>query len=120
MFADISEFCTKTAELLRFVGYLLLIFKIVIPMIIIVYGMIDFGKAVVAEKDDDIKKSAKSLGRRAIAGIIIFFIPTIVVWVFGQIGTYGSDKLKFQTCEDCLLHPMGESCTDANPKAEED
>ena len=74
-------------------------------MVIIVYGMIDFGKAVVAEKDDDIKKSAKSLGRRAIAGIIIFFIPTIVVWVFTQISDYNTSKDSFQKCSDCLLHP---------------
>ena len=102
---DISKFCSDTKELLGFVGYLLLIFKIIIPMVIIVYGMIDFGKAVVAEKDDDIKKSAKSLGRRAIAGIIIFFIPTIVVWVFGQISDYNANKNTFKVCEDCLLHP---------------
>ena len=106
MFAiDIANFCSQTKELLGFVGYLLLIFKIIIPLIIIVYGMIDFGKAVVAEKDDDIKKSAKSLGRRAIAGIIIFFIPTIVIWVFGQISDYGKEKKGFETCEKCLLHP---------------
>ena len=106
MFAvDIAQFCTDTKGLLNFVGYLLLIFKIVIPMIIIVYGMIDFGKAVVAEKDDDIKKSAKSLGRRAIAGIIIFFIPTIVIWVFKQISTYNADREGFDVCENCLLYP---------------
>ena len=102
---NIANFCNDTKELLGFVGYILLIFKIIIPLIIIIYGMIDFGKAVVAEKDDDIKKSAKSLGRRAIAGIIIFFIPTIVIWVFGQITEYGSDKKGFEVCEKCLLHP---------------
>ena len=116
MFAlDMGGFCTKTSELLRFVGYLLLIFKIVIPLVIIVYGMIDFGKAVVAEKDDDIKKSAKSLGRRAVAGIIIFFIPTIVVWVFEQVGTYGKDAEEFKTCRSCLLSPTSDDC-----KVEED
>ena len=102
---NISTFCSETKELLGFVGYLLLLFKIIIPLIIIVYGMIDFGKAVVAEKDDDIKKSAKSLGRRAIAGIIIFFIPTIVIWVFKQVSTYNTDKKGFENCEKCLLHP---------------
>ena len=107
---NITEFCKQTKELLSFVGYLLLIFKIVIPMIIIVYGMIDFGKAVVAEKDDDIKKSAKSLGRRAIAGIIIFFIPTIVVWVFEQVGTYKTDSQNFKQCKACLLSPSSKDC----------
>ncbi len=107
---EISTFCTQTKELLSFVGYILLIFKIIIPIIIIIYGMIDFGKAVVAEKDDDIKKSAKSLGRRAIAGIIIFFIPTIVTWVFGQVSTWGTDHTEFKKCEDCLLRPNSEDC----------
>ncbi len=102
---EIDTFCTDTAGILQYIGYALLIFKIAIPFIIIVFGMMDFGKAVVSEKDDDIKKQAIKLGRRAVAGIIIFFIPSIVTWIFGTIADYNTGKGSFATCETCLLTP---------------
>jgi O-antigen/teichoic acid export membrane protein len=106
---SISTFCSKTAGLLQYVGYALTIFKIAIPLIIIIFGMMDFGKAVVSEKDEDVKKQAVKLLRRAIAGIIIFFIPTLVIWIFETVNDYSSEAQDFNTCKECLLHPG--SCT---------
>ena len=109
LLANISNFCSDTAKLLQFLGYAILIFKVSIPIIIVVLGMMDFGKAVVAEKDDEIKKQAVKLGRRALAGVIIFFIPTIVDWVFT--GITGADNT-FDNCKGCLLNPTNsEKCT---------
>jgi hypothetical protein len=102
---SIATFCSKTAGLLQYVGYALTIFKIAIPLIIIIFGMMDFGKAVVSEKDEDVKKQAVKLMRRAIAGIIIFFIPTFVIWIFETINDYSENEGQFNTCKQCLLHP---------------
>ncbi len=102
---SIGTFCSKTAGLLQYVGYALTIFKIAIPLIIIIFGMMDFGKAVVSEKDEDVKKQAVKLLRRAIAGIIIFFIPTLVIWIFETVNDYASEEESFNTCKVCLLHP---------------
>ena len=57
--ATVSDFCTSTKDLLRIVGIVLYIFKIAIPIVIIALGMFDFGKAVVAEKEDDVKVYVK-------------------------------------------------------------
>ena len=105
--ASISGFCNETKDILRLVGIVITLLKIFIPFLIIIFGMIDFGKAVVASKDEQIKESAKSLGRRAVAGLIIFFIPSLVVWIFGAVTSFGEDKDGFSTCEECLLHPFG-------------
>ena len=70
--------CTSLSPIWQIIGWVLWVFKIVIPIVIIVFGMIDLGKAVVASKDDEIKKSVKSLVMRAIAGIIIFFTGTAI------------------------------------------
>ncbi len=110
LLADITTFCNKSSNLLQFVGYAILIFKVAIPVIIIVLGMMDFGKAVVSEKDEDIKKQAVKLGRRALAGVIIFFIPTVVNWVFDGISSAGDS---FNTCTECLFHPTQNTCTAA-------
>lgn len=110
---DITTFCNDFKEVLKMVGMVLTIFKIAIPIIIVALGMFDFGKAVVAEKEDEIKKQTKRLLYRVVAGIVIFFVPTIVLFIFQQVGDYNTDKesLGFSVCEGCLLHPFSaEKC----------
>ena len=115
--------CTRAAAILQFVGYVLTIFKIAIPLLIVAFGMFDFGKAVTSGKDDDIKKSAKTLMIRAIAGVIIFFVPSIVLWLFGTIGGYdrakeGVEDINYSVCEDCILRPWKSDCKTASANSE--
>ena len=99
-----KAFCAGTAKIWQLVGRILTIFKIVIPLLVIIFGMIDLGKAVVASKDDEIKKAAKSLGMRALAGILIFFIPTLVAFVFNIVDGF-SDDGDYKICADCITKP---------------
>ena len=106
---DLSGFCTGAKQIVQVAGWVLLIFRIAIPLIIVVLGAFDLGKAVTSGKDDETKKAAKTLMWRAIAGVFIFFIPSIVIWLFGTIDSYntaaGTDNNGFQTCSDCILTP---------------
>ena len=104
---ELSNLCTEASDVLAFAGWILTFFKIGIPLLIIGLGMFDFGKAVVSSKDDEIKKSAKTLMYRAIAGVVIFFVPTIVLWLFGTVQGFGKakDNTDFKTCETCILAP---------------
>ena len=99
------DFCTKTKDVWSLVGKILGIFKIVIPLLIIIFGMIDLGKAVVASKDDEIKKAAKQLLIRIIAGIVIFFIPTLVGFAFSLAD--GISDTDYSTCEACITSSSG-------------
>ena len=105
----IGSLCSEAKEILRFVGYILTVVKLAIPLLIIAFGIFDLGKAVTSGKDDETKKAAKTLMWRAIAGVFIFFIPSIVIWLFGTIDSYntaaGTDNNGFQTCSDCILTP---------------
>ncbi len=108
-----AEFCGSTsgvANILQVVGWGLTIIKIAIPIIIIIYGMLDFGKAVTAEKPEEIKASGKRLLYRAVAGIIVFFVPTIVLWLFDTLVSLNSTGEGFKNCKECLLNPGGGSC----------
>lgn len=79
-------------------SYMLYI-KIAVPIIIIVMGSIDFGRAFLASDEDAMKKAQKRFIMRLIIGMVIFFIPTIInvlldiadsVWKFtGGNGTCG-------------------------------
>lgn len=111
---DISTFCSGTGSVLQFVGYIITIIKIAMPILIIVFGILDLGKAVVSSKEDEIKTSAKKLMWRIVAGIFIFFIPSIVIWIFGEISEYKDASAGFDNCKNCLLHPWDGCKTNGN------
>lgn len=101
-----NGFCANTANLWQLVGVVLLIFKIVIPILLIILGMIDLGKAVISSDDKAVSKAAKSLGMRIIAAVAIFFIPTVVSFVFTLIAAFNSDmKEDFNVCKTCITSP---------------
>ncbi len=101
-----NGFCARTADIWQLVGVILLIFKIVIPIILIVLGMIDLGKAVVSSDEKAIQKSAKTLGLRIVAAVCIFFVPSLISFVFSVISAFNNDvKADFDVCKTCIVHP---------------
>lgn len=109
------NFCINSANVWQIVGYAFLIFKIIIPILLIVWGMLDLGKAVVAAKDDEIKKATKSLAMRAISAVAIFFVPTIVGIVLGLISNFSDSGAKedWDTCRICITSPNDSECANA-------
>lgn len=105
------DFCAKSANIWQFVGYILLVFKIVIPILLIIWGMIDLGKAVVASKDEDIKKATKSLALRFVAALVVYFLPTLVGVVFSIVnGFSGEVENDYNNCKVCITNPNGSAC----------
>lgn len=113
------EFCAKTSIIWQIVGYVFLILKIVIPLLLIIFGVIDFSKAVMAGKDDSVKGALQSLMWRAIAAVVIFFIPTIVNVVMGFISNFAESGAKsdFKVCQTCIVDPKNcDTSKDASKK----
>jgi len=78
--------------------------QIGIPIILIVLGMLDLGKAVVASKEDEIKSAQKLLVKRVIYAVAIFFVVFIVTVIFNLISSNGSDTAdaaNWKTCWNC-------------------
>ena len=92
--------CENLLPLIRLIknGIIPLI-QIGIPIILILLGMLDLGKAVVASKEDEIKAAQKLLVKRAIYALAIFFVVLIVQVVFGVSGgqspLFKSVKIEF-------------------------
>ena len=105
--------CSDLAPVWQVVGWLLWAFKIIIPILIIIWGVIDLGKAVVASKDDEVKKAIKSLVMRAIAGIVVFFIPTLIGAIFGIVGEFKENATEYAKCRTCITNPGGDVCGEA-------
>lgn len=106
---DADAFCTGPVEgAFSTLGWIFFVLKIVIPIIIIIFGTIDVSKAVVASKDDEIKKSIHTLVKRVIAGIVIFFIPTFLSFIVKLINgeaIYDETSGTFSRCTYCMLNP---------------
>lgn len=104
-----NNFCEGSVQgVFTTLGWVFFFLKILIPIILIVFGSIDFGKAMLSNKDDEIKKTAKTLVMRAIAGIIIFFVPTFLNFIVEIIGgneTYNENSGTFARCTHCMLKP---------------
>ncbi len=60
------------------VASIVTIIKIVVPILLIIFGMIDLVKAVTAGKEDEIKKAQTVFIRRLVMGILVFFVVVIV------------------------------------------
>ncbi len=107
-----KTFCTgPVLGVFTTLGRIFRIIEILVPVIIITFGVIDFSKAVLASKDDEIKKSAKSLIRRVIAGVLIFFIPTIIGFIVNMIDKDKVYKGTFGDCTVCMLTPNNSKCS---------
>jgi len=59
------------------------ILQIGIPILLIVMGSIDLGKAVLSSDDKEIKGATGKLIKRAIAAVAMFFVTTIVSLLMG-------------------------------------
>ena len=80
------------------------ILQIGIPILLIIFGMLDLGKAVMAGKEDEIKKNQQMLMKRAIAAVMVFFIVTLVTIVMGLVAdgnTEGREDNGSTKWEDC-------------------
>ena len=103
------SFCYKTAIIWQVVGYVFLIAKIVIPIILIILGIVDIGKAVISSDDKAISKAVGQLVRRFIAAIAIFFIPTIVSAIFSAVKIVNTEDSDYQICVQCLTNVTGQT-----------
>lgn len=67
--------------------------KIMVPIIIILLGMLDFAKAAMASEIKNMDEYKNKLIRRIIAGVMIFFVLSIVNFVFTNIKTDNSSGI---------------------------
>lgn len=79
----------------------ILIIKIVVPILLIIFGMLDLGKAVVASKEDEIKKGQQTFLKRVISAVIVFFVIQIVQLLVSFISN--SDQ-NVSRCFNCFVN----------------
>lgn len=85
-------------KIIHIVHTIIVIMKFGIPLLLIIFGMLDLGKAVMASKEDEIKKGQQMFIKRLIAAIIVFLVVVVVELV---VGVVAGDKEK-QGIANCI------------------
>ena len=104
------DVCTNPnlAPVWRLIGYLVNAIMIGVPILLIVLGMIDLGKAVIASKEDEVKKATKAFGKRFLYAAGVFAVVWLVSTVFSLVANLGLNEVdgaavsSWQGCWACI------------------
>ena len=102
---NMEGLCTDLAPVLRLVGIVVKGIQIVVPIMLIIIGMLDFAKAVTEKDDGKIKAAEKTLINRAIAAVLVFLVIFLVSILMKLLG-----KNEYEKCMTCITSPFSESC----------
>lgn len=87
----------------QIVRTIILILQIAAPLIIIIIGSLDFVKAIIAQKDDEIKKGKDTFLRRLLLGASVFLVFFIVEIIIGIVAPK-DDNDSMWKCVDCFVN----------------
>ncbi len=80
----------KTVNFIKGIFRLIMIFA---PILLIIFGSLDFAKATLASDEQALKKSGTDFGKRAIATVLLIILPLIInllIGVAAEAGVFGN------------------------------
>lgn len=80
-------------------SFLITIIQILVPILIIIFGMIDLGKAIINQKEDEIKKGWQTFFKRLIIGMLVFLVIVLVKFIIGIVAEKSETN-----CIDCFVN----------------
>ncbi len=115
VFADITCAAIPDASIdesiVDLVHMIIRIIQIAVPVLLVVLGMIDFLKGLVAQKEDEIKKGQQTFIKRVIAAVLVFFVIAIVKFIISAVAS-NSDVMD---CANCFIQGSDSpSCNGGN------
>ena len=94
---DISEMnCTQILPVLNMAKFIIRVIQIAVPFALVIWGSLDFFKALIAGDEKEMKMKRKPFISRLVAAIIILVMPWLVELIAGQIA--GDAGTNFWTC----------------------
>ena len=86
-----SDICTTSTlnPLWNIIGLVVKVIWIGVPVLLVILGMIDLGKAVIASKEDEVKKATKAFGKRFLYAVAVFAVVWIVTIVLNLVAGLG-------------------------------
>lgn len=91
------------ARIPEVVSTIVTVIKIAVPVLLVIFGMLDLMKGITAGKEDEIKKGQGLFVKRLISGALVFFVFTIVQLIVSFAAEEG-DKTNIMTCAKCFIN----------------
>ena len=87
--------------------------KIIVPVVLVIFGMLDLFKGITAQKEDEIKKGQQILIKRLITAALVFFVISIVQVIMSVVAG-ASYKEGLSDCISCFLNGADEETGKCN------
>ena len=88
------------------------IIKIAVPVLLVIFGMIDLFKGIMAQKEDEIKKGQSIFVKRIIAAVLVFFVISIVQFVVSLVADDKNGNI--MNCANCFLNGANSTSGECN------
>lgn len=93
--ADANTACSQIPEgVFNLTSLVIMAIQVIVPILLIIWGMIDFVKAVIGGDENKIKDAQKVFIRRIIAAVVVFLMVTIVKLVINLVGQIGGEDVE--------------------------
>ena len=89
------------------VHVIILAIQIFVPIVLVIFGMLDLAKAVMGQKEDEIKKGQQTFIKRCIAAVIVFFVVMVVQMVVSFVSNDNDD---ISSCLKCFINGDASGC----------
>ena len=89
-------------QVVTIIGAIVFALKVIIPVLLIIFGMLDLGKAIIAQKEDEIKKGQQTFLKRLLTAAIVFFVVILTQFVVDLVA--GDDSSSIWACVNCIIN----------------
>ena len=91
-------------QIVTIIGAIVFAIKVIIPVLLIIFGMLDLGKAIIAQKEDEIKKGQQTFLKRLLTAAIVFFVVILTQFIVDLVGGEDSGANdSVWSCVDCII-----------------
>lgn len=99
-FLDV-DYCGALKPVVKILHSVVTLIQWGVPLMLILFGMIDLGKAVMSSKEDEMKKAQNTLIKRVIYAVAVFLVITLVSFVMGVVGDADPDDVNTTSWSNC-------------------
>ena len=96
----IGKFHKKIPEL---TSWMITIIQVAVPVILVIFGSIDFIKAMTSQREDEIKKGQQLFVKRIITAGLTFFVVAIVKLFVGIVSSGSVENNNIVSCINCFI-----------------
>ena len=97
---DILSGAKIDVKIANTVSTIITVIQIAVPVLLVIFGMLDLFKGITAQKEDEIKKGQNIFIKRLITAAIVFFVVAIVKLLI----SFVADDEGIMTCANCFLN----------------